>query len=171
MYRKKKKGQLDRKDDRYSINDVSRIVDLSQKTIRDYEKMGLIMPRREPRTNNRIYSDFEIEQIRHISHLIHNEGFTLPCILRILQLAPCWNIFECEVKEKCPAYEYATIPCYVVRKEKGTLCIGSCEQCGVYINRLSKKEKILKGLSLDTEITESNTNLQQAENQNKAAIF
>ena len=133
------------------------MVDLSQKTIRDYEKMGLIKPRREPRTNNRVYSDFEIEQIRHISHLIHNEGFTLPCIQRILQLAPCWNIFECEVKEKCPAYQYATSPCYAVRKERGTLCAGSCEQCGVYINRFSKKEKILRGLSRDSDSILSHT--------------
>ena len=96
----------------YSIGAVSRVVDLSQKTIRDYEKMGFIKPRRNPRTNNRIYLDFEIEQIRQISRLIHNEGFTLPCIQRLLQLAPCWNVFDCVVKDKCPAYEFAPAPCY-----------------------------------------------------------
>ena len=129
----------------YSIGAVSRLVDLSQKTIRDYEKMGFIKPRRDPRTNNRIYSDFEIEQIRQISHLIHNEGFTLPCIKLLLQLAPCWNIFDCEVKEKCPAYEYTPTPCYETREKKETLCIGACEQCAVFINRSSKKRKVLEG--------------------------
>jgi DNA-binding transcriptional MerR regulator len=121
------------------------VVDLSQKTIRDYEKMGFIKPRRNPRTNNRIYLDFEIEQIRQISRLIHNEGFTLPCIQRLLQLAPCWNVFDCLVKEKCPAYEFAPAPCYETRENKETLCSGSCYQCAVYINRSSKKEKILEG--------------------------
>ena len=129
----------------YSIGAVSRVVDLSQKTIRDYEKMGFIKPMRSPRTNNRIYLDFEIEQIRQISRLIHNEGFTLPCIQRLLQLAPCWNIFDCEVKEKCPAYENAPTPCYETRENKETLCSGACEQCAVYINRSSKKEKVLEG--------------------------
>ena len=129
----------------YSIGSVSRLVDLSQKTIRDYEKMGFIKPRRDPRTNNRIYLDFEIEQIRQISHLIHNEGLTLPCIKRLLQLAPCWNIFDCEVKEKCPAYEYTPTPCYETREKKETLCSGACDQCAVYINRSSKKDKVLQG--------------------------
>lgn len=129
----------------YSIGDVSRRVDLSQKTIRDYEKMGLIKPRRNPRTNNRIYSNFEIDQILQISRLIHKEGFTLPCIRRLVQLAPCWNIFDCEVKERCPAYEYSKKPCYEVRKVRGTLCAGACEYCSIYINRSPKKRKVLKG--------------------------
>jgi len=128
----------------YLISYVSQKVNLSQKTIRDYEKMGLIKPRRYPRTNNRIYSDFEIEQIQHISHLIHNEGFTLPCLQRIFQLAPCWNVFNCEVKEKCPAYEYPIRPCYETRKKNGTLCTDSCERCAIYINRHWKRKKILK---------------------------
>ena len=137
----RKTGQVLRE---YSIGVISRRVNLSQKTIRDYEKIGLIKPRRDPRTNNRIYSDFEIEQIRQISHLIHNEGFTLPCIQRLLQLAPCWSIFDCEVKEKCPAYEYAPNPCYKTREKKETLCSGTCEQCAVFVNRSLKKEKVLK---------------------------
>jgi DNA-binding transcriptional MerR regulator len=129
----------------YSIGEVSKQVDLSQKTIRDYEKMGLIKPRRNLKTNNRIYSNFEIGQIRQISRLIHNEGFTLPCIRRLLQLAPCWNIFDCEVKERCPAYEYSNKPCYEVRKIRGTLCGGVCQHCSIYINRSSKKQKVLEG--------------------------
>lgn len=129
----------------YSIGAVSKKVDLSQKTIRDYEKMGLIKPMRILRTNNRIFSDFEIEQIRQISRLLHNEGFTLPCIRRLLQLAPCWNIFDCEVKVRCPAYEYSNKPCYEVRKARGTLCGGACEHCSIYINRSTKKQKVLEG--------------------------
>lgn len=118
---------------------------MSQKTIREYEKIGLLKPRRHPRTNNRIYSAFEIEQIRQIGRLIHKEGFTLPCLQRILQLAPCWNVFDCEVKERCPAFAYAPEPCYVVRRTRGTLCTGACEECAVFINRSPKKEKVLEG--------------------------
>jgi hypothetical protein len=129
----------------YPIGTVSIRVNLSQKTIRDYEKIGLIKPKREPRTNNRIYSDFDVAQIQRITHLIHHEGFTLPCIRRLLQLAPCWNIFDCEVKENCPAHKNANPPCYETREKDGTLCSGNCEQCAVYLNRTSKIEKVLVG--------------------------
>lgn len=158
MYRRNIKRQFEPKREGYSIGEVSKMVNLSQKTIRDYEKIGLIKPDREPRTANRIFSNFDIEQIHYISYLIHTEGFTLPCIRRILQLAPCWNIFECSVKEACPAYQYSPTPCYEIRKVKETLCIGSCEKCGVYINRFVKKEKVLKGLTKKGDLEESALN-------------
>jgi len=132
-----------RESEGYPIGSVSRMVDLSQKTIRDYERMGLIKPRRDPRTKNRIYSDFEVEQIRQITHLVHHEGLTLSCLRRLFQLAPCWNIFDCEVKEQCPAYKHANRPCYEIRAVLGTLCTGPCDQCGIYINRDSKKKRVL----------------------------
>ena len=144
MHVRTKRGGTTPPSEGYSIGTLSRMVDLSQKTLRDYEKMGLLKPMRDPRTNNRIYSDFEVDQIQHITHLIHHEGFTLPCIKRLLQLAPCWNIFACEVKERCPAYTHPHTPCYLVREQVGTLCDGFCEQCAVYINRFSKNKKVLQ---------------------------
>jgi hypothetical protein len=129
----------------YPIGAVSIRVNLSQKTIRDYEKMGLIKPKRDRRTNNRIYSDFDVAQIQRITHLIHHEGLTLPCIRRLLQLAPCWNIFDCDVKENCPAHRNAARPCYETRGKEGTLCSGDCEQCAIYLSRTPTPERILVG--------------------------
>jgi MerR family transcriptional regulator, repressor of the yfmOP operon len=145
LYLKYITNDLKRRGDLFHIGDVSKKVNLSQKTIRDYEKMGLIKPGREPSTNNRIYTNFDIAQIKHITHLIHHEGFTLPCLQRIFQLAPCWNIFACKEKDRCPAYQFAQTPCYETRKVKGTLCGGACEQCAVYINRLEKRKKVMNG--------------------------
>ncbi|MFO8088592.1 MAG: helix-turn-helix domain-containing protein [Desulfatiglandaceae bacterium] len=129
--------------DGYSIGEVSGMVGLSQKTLRDYEKVGLLRPGRQPRTNNRIYTDYEVDQIERISVLMHEEGFTLPCLVRLLQLAPCWNIFDCEIKTRCNAYLKPHEPCYVVRGEHGTLCDGTCEQCAVYLNRTDRGGKLL----------------------------
>ena len=129
----------------YAIGEVSRTVNLSQKTIREYEQLGMFKPKRHPRTNNRIYSDFEVEQIKRITRLIHQEGFTLACIRRIIELAPCWNIFDCEVKKECPAFAYANQPCYEVRVTHGTKCSGSCEHCVIFINRIPLKKKKSKG--------------------------
>lgn len=145
MYKKTRGRSRNTQSGGYLIGEVSKKVNLSQKTIREYEKIGLIKPQRKPRTDNRIYSDFEIAQIQHITHLIHKEGFTLPCIKRILELAPCWNIFDCEVKESCPAYQHAPNPCYETRNQWETLCSGSCDQCVIFINRSTSMSKTLRG--------------------------
>ena len=128
----------------YLINEVSRRVNLSQKRIREYEKEGFIKPRRERRTNNRLYTDFDIAQIKRINQLIHQEGFTLACLRKLLVLAPCWNIFDCQKRRECPAYKNPHIRCYKIRKSEKTLCLGSCEQCAIYLNRRVRKLKILE---------------------------
>ncbi|MCF8130234.1 MAG: MerR family transcriptional regulator [Deltaproteobacteria bacterium] len=145
MHRKKKKNAFDEESSGYFISTVSREVNLSQKTIREYEKMGLVKPRREAKTNNRIYSDFDIAQIRQISHLIHNEGFTLPCLRRLVQLAPCWNVFDCDAKEDCSAYKSPYRPCYETRQAEETRCDDSCDHCVIYVNRsLKRGTKVLE---------------------------
>ena len=75
--------------DLFLINEVSRLVDLSQKRIREYEKEGFIKPLREKNTNNRLYSNFEVTQINQINSLIHDRGFTLACLRNLMVLAPC----------------------------------------------------------------------------------
>ena len=54
----------------FLINEVSRLVNLSQKRIREYEKEGFIKPLREKNTNNRLYSSFDVAQINQINHLM-----------------------------------------------------------------------------------------------------
>ncbi|MFH1059497.1 MAG: helix-turn-helix domain-containing protein [Pseudomonadota bacterium] len=127
----------------YLINDVSRTVNLSQKRIREYEKEGFIRPRRETRTNNRIYSDFEVAQIQRINQLIHEHGFTLACLRNLLVLAPCWNIFACPDKERCAAWRDPHRPCYEIRDHAATLCAGPCQQCAVWLVRGQDRMQVL----------------------------
>jgi len=128
----------------YLINEVSRQVNLSQKRIREYEKEGLIKPLRSPKSNNRLYTDFDILQIKRINHLIHEKGFTLACLKNLLVLAPCWAVFDCGKKHICPAYKNPHTPCYEIRKIRPTACPGTCDQCAIYINRHFEKKKILE---------------------------
>jgi len=128
----------------YMINEVSRQVDLSQKRIREYEKEGFIKPEREAKTNNRLYTDFEVQQIKRINYLIHERGFTLACLRNLLVLAPCWNVFECEVKTDCPAFWHPHRSCWDIRLERETKCPGPCDKCAVYLNRDHSREKILE---------------------------
>ena len=130
----------------YLINEVSRLVNLSQKRIREYEKEGFFKPLREKKTNNRLYSTFDIAQIGQITKLIHERGFTLTCLKNFLVHAPCWNIFDCKEKEACPTFQLPWRPCYEVRKDRETPSNRSCAQCAIFLNRDFRKEKILEQL-------------------------
>lgn len=121
---------------RYLINDVSQRVGLSQKRLREYEKGGLIRPIREPKTNNRRYTEADIRQIERIKSLIHDHGFTIACLKYFLSAAPCWIIFNCGKKETCPTYETRSMPCYElmssVADREGHR---DCSKCPIYLNR------------------------------------
>jgi DNA-binding transcriptional MerR regulator len=67
----------------YKIEQVSRKTGLSQKRIRDYEKEGLIKPVRDANTNDRLFSDFDVKQIKRIKSLIHERGFTIPALKQL----------------------------------------------------------------------------------------
>ena len=126
------------------INEVSRQVNLSQKRIREYEKEGFIKPDREERTNNRLFTSFDILQIRRVNHLIHSRGFTVSCLRHLLVLAPCWNIFECPEKEQCAAYHNPHRPCWQVRMDEETVCPGPCPRCAIFLNRNQSPGPILE---------------------------
>lgn len=128
----------------YLINEVSRQVNLSQKRIREYERDGFINPDRAPNTNNRIYTDFDILQIKRINYLLHKRGFTLACLRQLLVLAPCWNIFGCKNKEACSAYKQPHENCWTVRANGETQCPGPCLKCAIYINREEISDRILE---------------------------
>ena len=127
------------------INEVSQRVSLSQKRIREYEKDGLIKPEREPRTNNRRYSESDINQILRIKALIHDHGFTVACLRYFLASAPCWIIFDCDEKETCPTYNDPRTPCYeIVKKAAGHNGFKDCKSCPIYLNRDGQKMALLE---------------------------
>ena len=131
-------NDMDRGNDnapKYLINEVSQRVGLSQKRIRDYEKGGLIRPSRDPRTNNRLFSDSDIQMILRVKKLLHDHGFTLACLRYFLATAPCWIVYRCPEKQTCPAYHQTHIPCHEVAKSTPSMVGKSCSDCPVYLNR------------------------------------
>jgi hypothetical protein len=127
----------------YRINEVSQRVRLSQKRIREYEKAGFLQPDREPNTNNRRYSDFEVLRIQRINHLIHEQGFTLACLGRMMRLTPCWRIFGCANPEECPAYQQPHRPCWETKGLVSGNGQGPCRKCAVWLNRHQGSDPIL----------------------------
>ncbi len=133
-----------KRDDTYLINEVSRRVNLSQKRIREYEKGGLVKPEREPRTNNRRYSEADISQILRVKELIHQHGFTVACLRYFLASAPCWVVFNCSKKEACATYNDFRIPCYEVAKKAASHSgLKDCKRCPIYLNRDVKTMPLL----------------------------
>ena len=128
----------DKRDVTYLINE------LSQKRIREYEKGGLIKPAREPRTNNRRYSEADIHQILRVKELIHEHGFTVACLRYFLASAPCWVIFSCAEKEGCASYNNPRMPCYAIaQKATDHPGLKNCKRCPIYLNRDIKKMPLL----------------------------
>jgi MerR family transcriptional regulator, repressor of the yfmOP operon len=127
--------RIDEPQKTYLITNVSRMVGLSQKRIREYEKEGLIKPRRDPRTNNRLYMESDIRRIEHIKRLIHEHGFTIACLKYFLSCAPCWIIYRCNRKETCPAYHEPHAHCYEIARAAVPVAAADCDDCAVYLNR------------------------------------
>ncbi len=122
----------------YRIDEVARRVGLCHKRIHEYEKSGLIAPEREPRTNNRLFSDLDVERILRIKALIHEHGFTLACLRFFLSSAPCWIVFGCAHKQNCPAYGDPHVACYETLRKHMHQSPVKCHKCPIYLNRTAE---------------------------------
>ncbi len=54
---------------RYSIGEISRTVDLSQRTIRYYEEIGLLHSVRRIENGKRVYTDHDVRRLKFINRL------------------------------------------------------------------------------------------------------
>ena len=72
---------------RYVISVAARMLDTQTYTLRYYEKVGIISPRRS-RGNVRLYSDRDIALLQRVKTLVDDMGVNLPgveVILRMMQ--------------------------------------------------------------------------------------
>jgi MerR family transcriptional regulator, heat shock protein HspR len=72
---------------RYVISVAARMLDVHTHTLRYYERVGIIEPRRS-RGNVRLYSDQDIALLKRIKTLVDDMGINLPgveVILRMIQ--------------------------------------------------------------------------------------
>jgi len=132
----------------FKIGKVAQMVDLSIKRIREYEKEGLVKPIRGKTSNQRIYGAFEIGRIIQIKKLIHERGLTLAGIKMLLNLAPCWTIFNCTNPKSCPAYENPYKRCFEIKAKTGSkICAEDCEICPIYMTREDKIQPLFPEIS------------------------
>jgi DNA-binding transcriptional MerR regulator len=69
--------------DMQTITDVARLVNVSARTLRHYESLGLVRPQRDPFNDYRLYSDEDVRAIRVVLKL-RNIGLPLPTILTMI---------------------------------------------------------------------------------------
>ncbi|HUU29764.1 MAG TPA: MerR family transcriptional regulator [archaeon] len=122
------------------IGKVSQKVGLSIKRIREYEKEGLIKPMRGETSNQRLYGSFEISRIMQIKQLIHERGLTVTGIKTLLNLAPCWTVFNCKETGICPAYKFPYNRCWELKErfKEEVACMGECVKCPIYLAIVEK---------------------------------
>ena len=127
----------------YTIGIAAKQVNLSVHSLRLYEKEGLILSHKT-KTGRRIYSDLELEKIRCIRTMINEEGLNFEGIRRLVALAPCWILRDCNpnnIKE-CRAYRDRIRPCWD-SEQKCHHPLPSCRDCDVY-KKLVKCEDVYK---------------------------
>ena len=70
---------------RYVISVAARMLDMQTHTLRYYEKVGVIEPRRS-RGNIRLYSDRDIAILQRVKSLVDDMGINLPGVEVILRM-------------------------------------------------------------------------------------
>jgi len=79
--------EMNEREPRYVISVAARMLDVQTYTLRYYEKVGVIQPRRS-RGNVRLYSDYDIALLKRVKALVDDMGINLPgveVILRMMQ--------------------------------------------------------------------------------------
>ncbi|MEA2110400.1 MAG: MerR family transcriptional regulator [Pseudomonadota bacterium] len=81
----------------YSIGVVADLLQVHPRTLRLYEKAGLLFPSR--RGGKRFYSRNDVSWLQCLRRLIHEEGVNISGLQKLLQLAPCWEIRQQTCRE------------------------------------------------------------------------
>jgi len=88
----------------YPIGVVSRLLGVHPRTLRIYEKEGLVSPERVG--GKRYYSEEDLYRLKCIRALL-KEGINIAGIKKLFSLAPCWRVVACSLADRvaCPWYK------------------------------------------------------------------
>ena len=117
----------------YTISTTANLLGITVHTIRMYEREGLIIPFKKE-SNQRLYSERDLERLRCIRHAITEEKMTIAGIKKILSLIPCWSIVKCTKKDRknCQAYNGYNQPCWTLNHKNNYCELKDCRECEVY---------------------------------------
>jgi len=119
----------------YTISTAAKLVGASVHTLRLYESEGLIISYKKE-SNQRLYSDSDIERLKCLRHMITEERVGIEGIRRTFALIPCWGVVKCSGKdrENCVAFQSTNKPCWMVHHQNNVCAGKDCRECIVYRN-------------------------------------
>ncbi len=87
----------------YPIGVAAKLLNVHPRTLRIYEKEGLVRPTLIG--NRRMFSADDIQWITCLRTFIHEEGISIPGLKKLLDFIPCWEVAGCPaaVHEHCAA--------------------------------------------------------------------
>ncbi len=94
----------------YPIGVAAKLLNVHPRTLRIYEKEGLIQPKIVG--SRRMFSADDIQWINCIRRFIHEEGISIPGLKKLLTFVPCWEIADCPpgINECCGARVDRSLP-------------------------------------------------------------
>ncbi len=104
MARKKTEIQAIRSDvPIYPIGVAAKLLNVHPRTLRIYEKEGLIQPALVGK--RRMFSADDIQWITCLRTFIHEEGISIPGLKKLLEYIPCWEVAGCpaQIHLQCTA--------------------------------------------------------------------
>jgi MerR family transcriptional regulator/heat shock protein HspR len=122
----------------FPISVAAKILDVHPRTLRIYEEEGLLKPARQG--NKRYFSQDNIEWVRCLRRLIHEEGISIPGVKKLLALIPCWELKKCskEVRQKCTAFVDRTLPCWQTARVICAREPSRCEDCEIFVRAMKE---------------------------------
>jgi len=117
----------------FRIGAVAELLGVHPRTLRLYEERDLVSPKRV--RGQRRYSHNDIRWLRCLRRLIHEEGYSLDAIIRLLDFAPCWELRNCppDVRDKCEAAVDRRLRCWQIAERICPHGTQSCENCEVFL--------------------------------------
>jgi MerR family transcriptional regulator/heat shock protein HspR len=88
----------------YTIGIVAKKLDVSQATLRIWERKALIRPARLGK--NRFYSQWNLDRLKKIKQLLQQEHINIEGVKRVLASMYCWDIKKCKpaVRKACSVF-------------------------------------------------------------------
>ena len=92
----------------FPIGVVAELLEVTDQTLRVYEKSGIIKPSR--RNKDRYYSANDIVWLKCIRRFLKEDGLNLKGIGKLMQFVPCYDISPCEGCVNCTAHLKRCVP-------------------------------------------------------------
>ena len=92
----------------FPIGVVAEVLQVTDQTLRVYEKNGIIKPSR--RNKDRYYSSNDIVWLKCIRRFLKEDGLNLKGIEKLMRFVPCYEISPCEDCVICTAHLKRCVP-------------------------------------------------------------